>query len=1530
MTPVKVGMSPAVPEKELSRPTRKGSWRRIFFRLAWSFFLIFLLFAFFLRFSWVQTWIAQRLAHWFTARYGFVVKIDRVDIGLVSGVKLEGLVFLDHHQDTLLTARSLQITLADVRPWRGVLRLGKATVSDGFIQLRRYAGEDKLNIEEVIDRVAPQDTVPDTLPPKPFYFSIEKVHLQSFGFRMRDASQAPLKTAFQPGEIRADIGSAVFRNFRVSGDSILAHVVHLEAQERCGLGIDSLACDFGICSTALFFDNLHLKTSAGTQLEGRVRMLYKDYSKFSEFLDSVRWDVALRPSRILPKDLAFFAPLPGRFTMPVGLTALVQGPVSALRIRNLSLLLPAHTLVEGSLDTKGLPDLENLFVRANVRRIQTDFEELPEFLGPLFGVELPSWISGLGLTEVQGQFEGQLHNFKFEGSVASGWGNLGVQLRWLSPPDFSRAEYAASLQLEKFNLSPLPGAGFLGPQTGHIELQGSGLTLETFQARITGSWNVFTLLGYPYQNLQVNGQWRSRKFEGKVKMNDPHVMLRFQGTLDVSRTVPAFDCEAWVGGAHLDKLGLISEPLEIEELALRATASGVNPDNFLGELLITPLRLCNRGRVYEYATIQLQADTAADGKRHFRLSSAQADADFQGYFRFVNLAHTAMRQLNTYVPSLKLPADTSLVRKDQVVDFSLHLKEPDLIVGHLAPEWHLEPGAKVQGRFDGRRSMFLTDVIVPGFATPSLKAQHLKLRLSSNYRNFYVEASAGKFYPLDSLFFFGISATVSAENDSLEFSLGWLGDSEGLSSGLLQAGSSLSRPGQYTLHFQDSRIVFAGETWKLREGAVVRYDSSGLFFNEHFLFTSPLEANIGLQGKAGYSQKNVLRILINDFPLDYVNRLAGLSKKVQWDGYISGYAGVFSALKNPHAEADLLIGQIRLNNREIGDLYFKSNYNPEEEEIILDAYLENRRDRLLSLMGGKVVLRPGKEWLNAPIIVEKLPLAVLEIFTAPDFQQWEGYLTGFIQIKGTFSAPELEGRLRAEHAAGYIPAIGGRYTFSFPSESYINLSPRIITLPVITLTDLAGHRAFLSGEITHNRFSNMRFNISLDSKGQDFIFFNPTRRESPQLYGTALAKGKIFLRGSPEDVKIIAAIESSRGTRLFISLEEGTLVASENTYVTFTSTRSTSHLDQDKKRGKDTTGVTSSLTLIIEAEVTPEAEINLVFNEATHDVLTASGSGNLRVELTPAGDIFIFGDYEVVKGKYRFSLQNLVSKELQLKPGGVITFSGDPTEARINATAYYATRASPAPLLSASSVDEAHLASARNRVPVEVLVHLKGPIREPQVAFDVEFPTVSENTRASYQAVLNTADEKNKQAFSLLVLNQFLSPGTMGSSISGGGALGSNSLEVISNQLSNLVSKFSDDLDVGVRYRQGSKTGSGSDEVEVALSTRLLDDRLIIDGNFGFATHNRNTSASSANAQNSGSIIDINIEYLLTRQGNLRLRAFNRSNYANLFSPFPYTQGAGLGFQTQFSRWESLLPRKRKDKKSVSPLILDEFRPLDE
>jgi hypothetical protein len=146
----------------------------------------------------------------------------------------------------------------------------------------------------------------------------------------------------------------------------------------------------------------------------------------------------------------------------------------------------------------------------------------------------------------------------------------------------------------------------------------------------------------------------------------------------------------------------------------------------------------------------------------------------------------------------------------------------------------------------------------------------------------------------------------------------------------------------------------------------------------------------------------------------------------------------------------------------------------------------------------------------------------------------------------------------------------------------------------------------------------------------------------------------------------------------------------------------------------------------------------------------------------------------------------------------------------------------------------------------------------------------------------------------LLVLRRFISPPNIIKSHSSG-ALAENSTEFLSSQVSNWLSQISNDFDIGVNYRPGDEISN--EELAVALSTQLFNDRLLVSGSFGMS------NGTATETQNANNLIgDIRVEYIIKPDGHIRVIVYNQSNDYDLANTqqVPYTQGVGVIFQREF------------------------------
>ncbi|HEX7494279.1 MAG TPA: translocation/assembly module TamB domain-containing protein, partial [Bacteroidales bacterium] len=330
------------------------------------------------------------------------------------------------------------------------------------------------------------------------------------------------------------------------------------------------------------------------------------------------------------------------------------------------------------------------------------------------------------------------------------------------------------------------------------------------------------------------------------------------------------------------------------------------------------------------------------------------------------------------------------------------------------------------------------------------------------------------------------------------------------------------------------------------------------------------------------------------------------------------------------------------------------------------------------------------------------------------------------------------------------------------------------------------------------------------------------------------------------------------------------------------------------------------MELNMNLEVTPDAEIQIIFDSKAGDVMKGTGSSeNLNINLNKKGDFTIFGDYIIEKGDYTFTLVNFLNKTFNVESGGKIIFIGNIKDADIELRANYSKlKTSLAPILGDGTEDK-----YKERISVEPQLNLSGKLFNPIVGFDIYLPDADEETRSALRNAISTQEELSRQVFSLLIMGGFISTGQalISTSATGTSAMYATTFEMVSNQLSNWLSQISKDFDIGFVYRPGYNA-INPQEVQLALSTQLLNDKVVLNGNFDVRGPGSNTTTSSSNTNQL--IGDFDAEIKLTEK--LRLKVFNRYNDLSPGGFSPYTQGVGIFYKQDFNKFSDLFRKKVK------------------
>ena len=221
---------------------------------------------------------------------------------------------------------------------------------------------------------------------------------------------------------------------------------------------------------------------------------------------------------------------------------------------------------------------------------------------------------------------------------------------------------------------------------------------------------------------------------------------------------------------------------------------------------------------------------------------------------------------------------------------------------------------------------------------------------------------------------------------------------------------------------------------------------------------------------------------------------------------------------------------------------------------------------------------------------------------------------------------------------------------------------------------------------------------------------------------------------------------------------------------------------------------------------------------------------------------------------------------------------------------------------------------------VNCLLRIGGTLSAPTLTFDLELPKGTEEEKAVLRSYTSTEEQMTLQFIYLLGLGKFYTPDIAQNTQSTANVesfISSTISGQINNLLSNIISNDNWNFASNLRAENmmSGESNLGGDnlggnnwenmEIEGILEGRLLDNRLLINGSFGY----RDNPMYASNF-----IGDFDIRYLLT--GGFSLKGYNKTNDRYFSRTSLTTQGLGIVFQRDFDR---LLPRRRQKKNLSQP-----------
>ena len=1474
-----------------------------------------------LRHSAVQTYLVQKVASYLSKELDTKVEVGGLDISFFFNVVLKDVSVEDQQGNPMVQTKRMVFDIGGISFRQKHLTINKLYLEEAYLALIKYSGDADYNFRFFVDYFSNNERERQ---PKRERWSVvcKSLGFTDSHFKMINNSLDPIPYGFDVNHLHvADLNLEV-QDILMHDGELSFSIERLSLQEGRGFSINQLSGLFFIGTSEAHVANL-IASSPNSSLSIEASFHYHDYEDLQDFHQKVLLSLTVHPSQIDMADMGFFVHDLYGMSNVLRINGELEGLLSDFSANHFSLSYGMDTRFDGSFRVLGLTDPSSLRFNFFIDNLNTSVNDIASIRLPashrLSYLSVPPHMFNLGKLSYRGQVSGQPGKMFAQGSLTTDLGDLqaGLNISTEHPGDV--IAYNGQISTSGFFLgSLLNQTERIGWLSLDAEVEGQGIEPETLELRLNGDISEIELFGYQYSHVEIAGDLSNKMFNGSLLVNDPNLSLDFLGVISFEEDIPVFNFNASVAEANLTALNLYSRQEDAGSILsgnMVINASGNNPDNIQGQINLKDLIYEERfeteegltSNIYRTNEINLSNTNFSGSQKHVVLRSDFVDASLSGEINFDELIPAFRRFVAVHLPSLlnghetvsEEVANASEHDRSQSFQIKVLFKDTDLLSELFLPSVWLSSHSALYVDVDS--SLDIIDITgrsdyLTLFGT---RFHDWTLMGSMSAGGYQITSQSTYMFLTDSLFVENFCLDGLFNSDTLWYEANWQSwDDFQNDHGSIKGLAEFLGRGVTRAQFLPSYAMVNNDRWEIDTGNEILLDSSRLEV-KNLVFSSD-DQQMKINGVLSKDPRQRMHIYFHDFDFSHMDAIANV-RNMNFDGIMNGLLS-FTALYQPVTfETSLSIEQFIFNYIHLGDMTVQSVWEDANQGFRVHAALsdDTRPGGVKPLLASGFIY-PGRseDQFDIDILLDRLPLSIWGRYVEGILDDFQGFATGRLRLEGG-PGPGLSGSLFADQGEFRVDYLNVGYTF----DHQVEIGKNSFSFDNLVLTDSLNNTAKATGTIRHEGFRD--FSLDVVIRPERMVVLNTSLAQNELYYGRAFVTGLAHIHGPDNDIVMDISARTNRGTQIFLPLSyTGEVV--ENNFITFVSRDTTLAVSPFPATG------IAGLTLNFDLDVTPDAEVQLIFGTQIGDVIRGRGSGDLKLEINSQGAFNMYGEYNIQEGDYLFTLQNLINKRFRIEQGGVIRWTGDPNEADIDLRAAYRLRTSLYDLMLDVDTSDFY----RRRVPVECILILQDNLLNPSIAFDIHLPGGDEGTRDLIERRINTEQEMNRQIFSLLVLNRFMPTATDQYNTALGYGVGSTSSELLSNQLSNWLSQISTEFDIGVNYRPGDQISS--QELEVALSTQLFDDRVLIDGNVGVAGTN-----PGINQRTSNIIGDVNVEVKITPEGKFRIKAFNRSNtFDVLHATSPYTQGLGIFYRREFDSLSELFRRRTR-----GPFISEETEP---
>jgi hypothetical protein len=1458
--------------------------------------------------STVQTFLVKKITSHFSNQIKSTISIGSIEYRFFNKLSVNDILIKDRNNDTLIYSEKVILGIKRLDFKKNSFRLGRVSLLKPVISLVTDSS-GMMNLSWYLNLLKnPSDTIRKT----GSRFSIDQIDIDNARFSLINRTGQKSKTKMDFNNLNITGLNGIIEDLRILNDTTSFNIYNLGFKESSGFSVRKMSSTVTLARQNILLNSISINCDSSIINISRFGLAADSASSFKKFTEKVKLDMMLEKSLINTSDLQYFIPYADSLNESVWLSGKVFGTISELRGRNIKLKYRNYTSLDCDFDFSGLPRIENTFLYIGVNTLKTnaiDFEQIRYTGKEPFIV--PEVLKKLGNISFNGSFTGFASDFVTYGELRTTLGNIRTDIS-LRPGESKKYMVKGLLKGSNINIGELTGnSELLGNLSMHANVDGYAYSLNKFAASLTGKIDSIEVNKYLYRNISLNGNFTEKMWDGNIKIDDRNIKLDLIGLLNFKNKMPEFDFKLNIADANLFKLNF--DKLDSSSrvtLLLTSNFKGNSIDNLDGEIKLLNSRFRKYSNNLELNDFSIKTYKDSNGPV-LSLRTDFVDADINGYYNFATIGSLIQSTLVRLMPSQFHDIGKRYNTKKNNFTFKINFKNTDKINNFLKTGIILSDKSYIDGAVladsiihIGGKADLLT-IKNNTFKVFSFDAKvsgsELSIGVNSNSLNLLSQSEFKNF-----------SIDLKTKPDNFTFKLNWDNKDKILNQGNFIARGTIANSAigkKYaTLSVAiDSSHIYAGnDLWKVSNSSIL-IDSNAIKVNK--LAITSNDRSYLVDGTVSQNPADTLNLEFNGIDIDPLNYWINRKKSsdlnqipLNFKGHLNGKILLTNVYKSLLLAGNIIIDNFSVLGSDFGRISINANLDNAKKIVNILASNNLNSVKMFDVSGK---YDPAIKKIDLTARATKLPVGFLNPLLKVFASDISGFATGRLKLSGETDNLVLQGSVMAENTSMKINYLQTKYILN----DSIRFDKQGFKFNNVRLTDVDGNTATLYGSVYHKNFQSYTADLIININNNPIQVLNTQQKDNPMFYGTAYASGVAKIKIDPSSLsfdisaKTGKSTKSGRTSKLSIPLNKG-LSVSEYSFISFIDS------GKNKKNGSRDSILAPTavkqipMELNMNLEITPDAEIQIIFDSKAGDVMKGTGSSeNLNINLNKKGDFNIFGDYIIEKGDYTFTLVNFLNKTFNVESGGKIMFSGNIKDADIELKANYSKlKTSLAPVLGEDD-------KYKERISVEPQLSLSGKLFNPIVGFDIYLPEADEETRTSLRNAISTQEELNRQVFSLLIMGGFISmgPSSIASSATGTSAMYATTFEMVSNQLSNWLSQISKDFDIGFVYRPGYNA-INPQEVQLALSTQLLNDKVVLNGNFDVRGPGANPNNPTSNTNQL--IGDFDAEIRLTEK--LKFKVFNRYNDISPGGLSPYTQGVGIFYKQDFNKFSDLFRKKVK------------------